>query len=82
MTTFLTPKQVREFNTTFGYLEFGDAQGDVSRAFAQAAIEKHERLCAAAPEMLRVLTELLNAEDPITHAMWVWVRAVVNKANG
>ena len=54
---YLTPAQVRELNAKFGYFECADAQGDVSRDFAQAAIEKHERMRTAAPELLAALID-------------------------
>jgi len=52
---FLTPDQVFSLNEKHGWFEFKDAQGDVSRAFAQDAIEMHERIRSAAQDMLAAL---------------------------
>lgn len=60
MNTFLTPEQVFELNEKFGWFQYGDAQSDVSKAFAQAAIEKHERIRAAAPDLLLAAQEAMR----------------------
>jgi hypothetical protein len=49
---FLSNEQVQDLNQRFGYFEFADAQGDVSRSFAQASIETYERVRSAAGELL------------------------------
>ncbi len=53
---YLTSEQVYELNEKHGWFQFGDAQGTVSRAFAQDAIAMHEHVRAAAPLMLEALT--------------------------
>ena len=52
---WLTDQQVQKLNERHGWFKHGDAQSDVSRAFANDAVEAHERLRAAAPEMLEAL---------------------------
>lgn len=54
----LTTAQVHELNERFGWFENGDAQGDVSRDFAQAAIEKYEQMRSAAPLVLAALERI------------------------
>jgi hypothetical protein len=54
-TPYLSNDQVHALNEKHGWFQFRDAQSDVSRAFAQDAIEMHERMRAAAPELLREL---------------------------
>lgn len=61
MSTYLTPEQVHELNEKHGWFEFQDAQSDVSRAFAQDAIAKHEAMRNAAPDMLAALVALAAA---------------------
>jgi len=56
-TSHLSREQVLALNEKHGWFQYGDAQSDVSRAFAQDAIEVHERQRAAAPEMLAALRE-------------------------
>lgn len=55
--TYLTPEQVHQLNEKHGWFQFGDAQSDVSKAFAQNAIAMHERMRAAAPQLLAALIE-------------------------
>jgi len=52
---FISPDQVHELNEKHGWFEFGDAQSDVSNAFANEAIARYERIRSAAPEMLEAL---------------------------
>lgn len=61
--TYLIPEQVHELNERHGWFEFGDAQSDVSKAFAQDAIAMHEAMRGAAPEMLAALKVLVQAVD-------------------
>lgn len=49
--------QVYALNEKYGYFEFGDAQGDVSLAFANDAVALHERVRSSAPELLEALEE-------------------------
>lgn len=60
---YLTPEQVYLLNEKYGWFEFGDAQSDKSRAFAQDAIATHERIRAAAQDLLSALCELLDAGE-------------------
>lgn len=61
--TFLTPDQVYALNEKHGWFQFGDAQSDVSRAFAQDAIAMHERIRAAAQDMLAALESIESMYD-------------------
>lgn len=84
MSNFLTDDQVYQLNAKHGWFEFGDAQSDVSRAFAQDAIAMHERMRAAAPDLLSALQALLNAVDAdlITSVELNASRAAIQKATG
>lgn len=55
--SYLTPDQVQQLNEKHGWFEYGDAQSDVSNAFAQDAIAMYERVRAAAPDLLAVVYE-------------------------
>ena len=57
----LTDDQVFELNDKHGWFKFGDSQGDVSKAFAQDAIEMHKRTQDAAPDLLAALENLYTA---------------------
>lgn len=52
---WLSDYQVQVLNERHGWFKHGDGQSDVSRAFANDAVEAHERLRAAAPELLESL---------------------------
>lgn len=60
---FLSDAQVKTLNERHGWFKHGDGQSGVSRAFANDAVEAHERLRAAAPEMLQALTSVVEALD-------------------
>ena len=64
--TYLSEGQVHALNEKHGWFEFRDAQGDVSRDFAQDAIALHENIRAAAPELLEALQDMLNG--------WIYIR--------
>ena len=55
---WLSDDQVFELNEKFGWMQKADAQSDQSRAFIQAAIDKHERIRNAAPDLLTALKSL------------------------
>ena len=55
MTPYLTPDQVHQLNEKHGWFQYGDANSDVSRAFAQDAIAMHERIQGAAQDLLAAL---------------------------
>lgn len=59
MTQYLTAEQVHQLNEKHGWFQYRDAQSDGSKAFAQDAIEMHERMRAAAPELLAALEAAL-----------------------
>ncbi|MDR3445956.1 hypothetical protein [Dyella sp.] len=59
-TPYLTDDQVQQLNEKHGWFEFGDAQSDVSRSFAQDAIAMHERIRSAAPDLLASVIEMRN----------------------
>lgn len=67
-TTFLTNEQVHTLNEKHGWFQYRDAQSDVSRAFAQDAIAMHERIRAAAPELLMAADEMLEAINELMTA--------------
>jgi hypothetical protein len=90
---YLTPEQVHQLNEKHGWFQFGDAQSDVSKAFAQDAIDMHERVRAAAPDLLEALRELdecyceagqeLSREDRARHRQTlIKARAAIAKATG
>ena len=54
---FISEEQVQQLNEKHGWFEFRDAQSDVSNAFANEAIERYERIRAAAPELLEALKD-------------------------
>jgi len=56
-TPFLTNEQVKALNEKHGWFKHGDAQSDVSRAFANDAVAVYERVRNAAPEMMEALHE-------------------------
>lgn len=55
MNNHLSKEQVSKLNEKHGWFQSGDAQSDVSRAFAQDAINMYERQRAAAPLLLAAL---------------------------
>jgi len=62
---YLSDEHVRELNEKHGYFEYADAQGDVSRDFAQGAIAKYESIRSAAPAMLAALNAVCTAAENI-----------------
>lgn len=60
---YLTNEQVLDLNEKHGWFQYGDAQSDVSRAFAQDAIAMHERIRSAAPELLEELQFLVEIAE-------------------
>lgn len=84
---YLTPEQVNQLNEKHGWFQFGDAQSDVSRAFAHDAIEMYERMRAAAPDMLAALVWALEViEEEVADGTHTSVahaaRAAIAKATG
>lgn len=63
---FISPDLVYELNEKHGWFQFGDAQSDVSNAFANEAIARYERIRSAAPELLDALEDMLSG--------WVYLR--------
>lgn len=63
MKPYLTEEQVNKLNEKYGWFAFGDAQSDVSRAFAQDAIARHEAIRQAAPDLLEALQNLVAYAD-------------------
>lgn len=63
---FLTNEQIFSLNEKHGWFEFGDAQSDVSRAFAHDAIAMHERIRQAAPDLLAALQEMVADFGPMS----------------
>ena len=63
-TPFLSNEQVQALNEKHGWFKHGDAQSDVSRAFANDAVAAYERVRSAAPELLEALiTKVKDAEQ-------------------
>lgn len=62
-TPFLSNDQVQELNEKHGWFKHGDAQSDVSRAFANDAVAAYERVRSAAPELLEALEEMVKAGE-------------------
>ncbi|WP_116791432.1 hypothetical protein [Achromobacter dolens] len=52
---FISRDLVHELNEKHGWFKYGDAQSDVSNAFANEAISRYERIRSAAPELLAAL---------------------------
>lgn len=82
---YLTAEQVFTLNAKHGWFEHGDAQGDVSKEFAQDVIEMHEQIRAAAPELLEaaemaygVMLLMSWEDDPTT----IKLKAAIKKAKG
>lgn len=64
----LSENLMYELNEKHGYFQFGDAQGDVSKAFANDVIAIHESIRNNAPDMLNALHIALQAFVEIEHA--------------
>lgn len=82
---WLSDEQVKTLNERHGWFKHGDAQSDVSRAFANDAVEAHERVRAAAPEMLEALQEIreyIFVMKGRGHAYQVLVDSAIAKATG
>lgn len=85
---FISPDQVHELNEKHGWFKFGDAQSDVSNAFANEAIARYERIRSAAPDLLAQaekhlawlskLTDWAGADDPDLDGL----REAIAKARG
>lgn len=58
-TSGLSADHINKLAEPFGAFEFGDAQGDKTRAFAQVVIDAHERVRQAAPDLMAALQGLL-----------------------
>lgn len=87
--TFLSRDQVWQLNEKHGWFQFGDAQSDVSNAFANDAIAMHENMRQAAPELFEALVmamELLQkTPDEFAmpdHPVWGVSRKAISKATG
>lgn len=62
-TPFLSNEQVQALNEKHGWFKHGDAQSDVSRAFANDAVAAYERVRAAAPDLLAALERIASPHD-------------------
>lgn len=65
---WLSADQVHALNEKHGWFEYGDAQSAVSQAFANDAIEMHERIRAAAPDLLDALRQAESLIDTLALA--------------
>lgn len=78
---WLSDEQVLQLNERHGWFKHGDAQSAVSRAFANDAVEAHERIRAAAPDLLEALTWV--RDNPDDNAYWLAkVDSAIAKATG
>lgn len=88
----LSNEQVLVLNERHGWFQFGDAQSDVSRAFANDAVAAYLRLRDAAPDLLEaakhcewLLTSYelnrVDAEELADNALSS-IRAAIAKATG
>lgn len=57
---YLSPDMVQQMNDKHGWFTYRDAQSGVSNAFANEAVERHERLRAAALDMYAALKSVLE----------------------
>lgn len=80
-TPLLSNEQVQALNEKHGWFKHGDAQSDVSRAFANDAVEAYERVRSAAPELLEALRTLVDSIDPESTG-WSEAVAAIAKATG
>lgn len=78
---FLSNEQVQALNEKHGWFKHGDAQSDVSRAFANDAVAAYERVRNAAPDLLEALIGLVDC-DHTTNELWKSARAAIAKATG
>ncbi len=67
MSAYLTREQVLLLNEKHGYFQYADAQGDVSRAFAQDAVAMHEQMRQAAPRLLAALQKLWVSANTVAY---------------
>ncbi|MDB5887052.1 MAG: hypothetical protein JWR74_3223 [Polaromonas sp.] len=81
--TWMSKADACEIALPFGSFEYRDAQGDSRHAFANAVIERHERIRAAAPELLVALQACLSYGS-MTGDEWVTDKAyaAIAKATG
>ncbi|QIM51595.1 hypothetical protein [Hydrogenophaga crocea] len=82
-TPSLTREQVLAIADKYGEFQYGDAQGHKRLEFAADVIAAHERIRAAAPDLLSVLLEAV--EQPMRtegSEWWVRVNAAIRKATG
>ena len=84
MSNYLSEEQVYKLNEKHGWFQYGDAQSDVSKAFANDAIEAYERMRSAAPYLLALAQNfeikgpdddglvwlILNGNGTSAHAMF------------
>ena len=82
MSKYLSEDQVYALNQRHGWFQYGDAQSDVSNAFANDAIDMYERIRSAAPDLLAFATEWLNSQGGDSNYMTEKARAVIAKATG
>lgn len=84
---FISPDLVYELNEKHGWFQYGDAQSDVSNAFANEAIARYERIRSAAPDLLAAL-EIADkfcgslTSDECPDSVHVPIRAAIAKAKG
>lgn len=86
---WLSHEQIQKLNERHGWFKYGDAQSDVSRSFANDAVEAHERVRASAPDILAELEMLANVVEgcgiatmPEIECRIAFARAAIAKATG
>jgi hypothetical protein len=84
--TFISKVDACNIAEPFGEFQYQDAQGDVRHEFANAVIARHERIRAAAPELLEALKDALaalaeNVGMQDTYIDFDQVRAAKDKAS-
>lgn len=70
MSKYISEGLVYKLNQKHGEFKYGDAQGDVSNAFANNAIEAYECLRSAAPDLL-ALVQNFEITGPDDDLMWL-----------
>ena len=80
-TTYIDKAHVQELNEMYGYFKFGDAQGDVSLAFANAVIANYLSKLHSAPKTMTEdeARKLLNEYDKEPEEMFLTMLSVLSE---
>jgi hypothetical protein len=63
MKKYLSDEEVHSLNEKHGWFQHGDAQSDVSKAFAHDCIVQYEQIQFAAPDMLEALRKIVSLNN-------------------